>query len=175
MPESKQLFFSGTDSANQMRAIYQSTSAEERSFQSLPNEGRSQLTPRDHERNLKVKQLFEKIIPGVPIDADAPELRREPECMQTLVEGVMKKLNLVGHSWIHELKEAWPQIVNPEIARQTTPGKLENSILFVYVGSSTALFELRRTRLKEIETAVKKFAPEKNIRHVKLMVNSVDL
>lgn len=144
-------------------------------FQSLPNQNRPYLEPRDHEHNRRVKELFERIVPGLPIDADAPELRREPDCMETLVEVVMKKLKITGHSWIHELKEAWPQIVNSEIALQTTPGKLENNILFVYVVSSTALFELRRTRLKEIETAVKKFAPEKNIRYVKLMVNSVDL
>jgi hypothetical protein len=34
---------------------------------------------------------------------------------------------------------------------------------------------LRRTRLKEIEAAVKKFAPGKKIRYVKLMVNHVNL
>ncbi|MDD2599962.1 MAG: DciA family protein [Kiritimatiellae bacterium] len=175
MPESKYQFPDGPDAASKMRAIYQSTSAEERAFQSLPNPGRPRLTPRDHEYNRKVKQLFENIIPGLPIDADAPELRREPACMETVVEGVMKQLNITGHSWINELKEAWPQIINAEIARQTIPGKLENNILFVYVISSTALFELRRTRLKEIEAAVKKFAPEKKIRYVKLMVNSVNV
>ncbi|MFA7172557.1 MAG: DciA family protein [Kiritimatiellia bacterium] len=175
MPESKYQFPIGPDAASKTRAIYQSTSAEERKFQTLPNPDRPYLTSRDHEYNRKVKQLFENIIPGLPIDADAPELRREPVCMETLVEGVMKKLNIVGHSWINELKEAWPQIVNSEIARQTVPGKLENNILFVYVASSTALFELRRTRLKEIEAAVKKFAPGKKIRYVKLMVNHVNL
>jgi len=175
MSESKHQFPFDPDYAGKMKEIYYSTSAEERAFQSHRNPGRTNLTQHDHEHNLKVKQLFNNIIPGLPIDADAPELRHDPECMQNLVEGVMKRLNIKEHGWLHELKEAWPRIVGPDIARQTAPGKWENNMLFIYVASSVELFDLRRTRLKEIEEAVKKFAPDKNIRHIKLMVNSVNL
>ena len=175
MSESKHQFSYDPDYARKMKDIYHSTSAEERAFQSHRNPGRRNLTQNDHEHNRNVKILFNNIIPGLPIDADAPELRHEPESMGNLVEGVMKHLNIKEHGWIHELKDAWPQIVAPDIAKQTTPGKWKNNTLFVYVSSSMVLFELRRTRLKEIETAVKKFAPDKKIRYVRLMVNSVQL
>ncbi|MDA3925487.1 MAG: DUF721 domain-containing protein [Kiritimatiellae bacterium] len=175
MSESKHQFKYDPDYARKMKEIYYSTSAQERAFQSHRNPGRRNLTQSDHEHNRNVKNLFNNIIPGLPIDADAPEIRHDPIAMEDLVEGVMKRLNIKEHGWIHELKEAWPQVVAPEIAKHTIPGKWENNILFIYVASSMALFELRRSRLKEIEAAVRKFAPDKNIRHVKLMVNSVNL
>ncbi len=175
MSESKHQFSYDPDYAAKMKEIYDSTSAEERTFHSHRTPGRPHLTPRDHERNLNVKRLFNNIIPGLPIDADAPELRQEPQSMTALVEGVMQRLDIKEHGWLHALKEAWPAIVAPDIAAQTTPGKFENNILFVCVASSMVLFELRRTRLKEIETAVRKFAPDKNIRHVKLMIDSVNV
>jgi len=175
MSESKHQFSYDPDYAGKMKAIYSSTSAAERAFQSHPSPGRPHLTQSDHEHNLNVKKLFNNIIPGLPIDADAPELRHEPATMANLVEGVMKRLDIKEHGWIHELNEVWSNLVAPDIAKQTKPGKYENNILFIYVSSSMVLFELRRTRLKEIEAAVKKFAPDKNIRFVKLMVNSVPL
>jgi len=175
MSESKHRFPYDPDYARKMKEIYSSTSAEQRSFQSQRNHGLRNLTQDDHEHNRNVKELFNNIIPGLPIDADVPELRREPKTMKILVEEVMKSLSISEHGWIHELKEAWPDIVGPNVAKQSTPGKLQNNILFVYVNSSTVLFELRRTKLWMIEAAVKSFAPDKKIRHVRLMVNSVNL
>jgi hypothetical protein len=117
----------------------------------------------------------QNVIPGLPVDSDPPELRREPESMERVVAAVMKTLNIEMHEWIHDLRAAWPQILPADIASRTQPAKFENQILFVSVVSSVALFELRRSRLKEIETAVRRFAPDRAIRHVQLAVNHVHL
>ncbi|MFO7936613.1 MAG: DciA family protein [Kiritimatiellia bacterium] len=171
MLESKNQFSNNSGKAGRLKEIYSSTTAEERAMQTHRHRGRSTLTPSDHEHNRRVRTLFNNIIPGLPIDADPPELYREPDPMAKLVEKAMEKLDIETRGWLDELKEAWSSILPPEITRKAEPGKFENNILFVYVRSSVELFDLRRTRLKEIETAVRRFAPDKNIRHVRLMVN----
>ncbi len=144
-------------------------------FRARPNEGRRQLTPRDIARNRGVKNLFDHIIPGLPIDADPPETRQDPEPFSSLIEKTLKRLNIQESPWLDELAQAWPNLVPPEIARVSRPGKWDNGILYIYVTSSTKLFELRRTALKRIEEAVRLFAGDNRVKHVRLMVNAVPL
>jgi hypothetical protein len=171
MTEGKQAFHFDPGDQRQVAAIYRSTSAEERSMQTLPHRGRPRLSESDHQHNLNVRRLFNNIIPGLPIDVDPPELHREPDAIESAVATVMKSLGIDTHEWIDDLRTAWSELLPDEIASRTRPIKLENNVLFVGVGSSIAMFELRRTRLKEIEEAVQLFAPEKKIRHVKLMTD----
>jgi len=171
MMESKHEFKINPFDKEQMKAIYGSTSADERSMQTHRHRGRPVLTESDHIHNRNVRELFNNIIPGLPIDADPPELRHEPDSMDKLVTTAMKKFNIEVQGWVDELKEVWDKILPADISDRTKPGKFENNILFVYVRSSVELFDLRRTRLKDIESAVRHYAPDKNIRHVQLMVN----
>jgi len=174
MSESKHLFtYEPTDqqSANIPEKRYV---ASEASWLVRPHRGRPQLTPDDIKYNQGVRTLFNNIIPGLPIDADPLEIHRDAEPIENMVAAVMKKLNLSLHEWIDDLRQAWPEILPPEIASKTRPAKFENNILFVDTVSSIALFEIRRTRLKEIEAAVRKFAPDKSIRHIQLTVNYYD-
>ena len=175
MLESKHLFEYDPEKAREMKAIYGSSSGEERAMQSHRHRGRRTLTEADHQHNRNVHTLFNNIIPGLPIDADPPELYHDPEIMENMILKAMKKLDINVRDWIEDLKDAWPEILPPDITTKTQPGKCENNILFIYVRSSVELFDLRRTKLKIIEKAVREFAPDKNIRHVKLMVNHVNL
>lgn len=171
MLESKHQFEYDPEKAREIKEIYSSTSHEERAMQSHRHHGRRTLTDADHQHNKNVRTLFNNIIPGLPIDADPPELHHEPETMDKMVSSVMKQLNIEVHSWIDDLRAAWKDILPPDITSKTKPAKFENNILFVYVGSSVDLFDLRRTKLKVIEKAVRGFAPDKKIRHIQLMVN----
>jgi len=171
MLKGKHQFENDPDKAQRLKEIYSSTTADERAMQTHRHRGRPVLTDSDHEHNRNVRTLFNNIIPGLPVDADPPELHHEPEAMNMLVEKAMKKLNIETQGWIDELKNAWNNILPADIAEKTQPGKFENNILFVYVKSSVELFDLRRTRLREIENAVRQFAPDKTVRHVQLMVN----
>jgi hypothetical protein len=65
--------------------------------------------------------------------------------------------------------------VPPEVAKVSHPGKWDNGILYIYVTSSLQLFELRRQHLKRIEQAVRAFAGDGRVKHVRLMVNAVSL
>ena len=140
-----------------------------------PTAARNHLTPRDQARNQGVKALFDHIIPGLPIDADPPETRQEPEKFSTLIEKTLKKLNIAESPWLDELVLAWPRLVSPEVAKVTRPGKWDSGILYVYVTSSMHLFEIRRAHLKRIEQAVRAFAGDDRVKQVRLMVNAVSL
>ena len=147
----------------------------ESAYRVEPSPVRRQLTPRDQARNRGAKRLFDRVIPGLPIDADPPETRQEPEKFSDLIEKTLKKLNITESPWLDELAQAWPRLVPPEVAKVTRPGKWDTGILYVYVTSSPHLFEIRRTQLKRIEQAVRAFAGDDRVKHVRLMVNAVHL
>lgn len=148
---------------------------DESTFLAVPSHARRQLTPRDIARNRGVRRLFEHAIPGLPIDADPRETRQEPEPFSALVEKTLKRLNIQESPWLDELAQAWPSLVPPEVSGVSRPGKWDNGILYIYVNSSPKLFELRRTALKRIEEAVRRFAGDNRVKHVRLMVNAVQL
>ncbi len=147
----------------------------ESAYRVEPTPVRRQLSPRDLARNSGVKKLFDHVIPGLPIDADPPETRQEPEKFSALIEKTLKRLNIAESPWLDELVQAWPRLVPPEVAKVTRPGKWDNGILYVYVTSSPHLFEIRRAHLKRIEQSVRAFAGDDRVKQVRLMVNSVQL
>ena len=142
-------------------------------FTVRPNEGRRELTEDDIARNRRVAEFFNLVQPGLPIDADAPELRRDPAPFSVLVEDVLRRLNINESPWLDDLNCAWPTLVAPEVARFARPGKIAGGILFVFVTSSVKLFELRGTHLPGIERAVRAFPGGDRVRQVRLMVNAV--
>lgn len=147
----------------------------ESAYEILPSGPRRQLTPRDQEHNRNVKTLFDHVVPGLPIDADPPETRRDAEPFSAIIEKTLKRLNIEASPWLDELAQAWPTLVPPEVAKVSHPGKWDNGILYIYVTSSLQLFELRRQHLKRIEQAVRAFAGDGRVKHVRLMVNAVSL
>jgi len=89
----------------------------ESSYQVTPTPVRRQLTPRDLEYNGKVKTLFDRIVPGLPIDTDPPETRRDAEPFSSIIEKTLKRLNIQDSPWLDELTAAWPSLVAPEVAK----------------------------------------------------------
>jgi len=148
---------------------------DESSYQVSTTPVRRQLTSRDIEQNRKAKLLFDRLVPGLPIDSDPPETRREAEPFSAIIEKTLKRLNIAASPWLDELVQAWPRLVPPEVAKVTLPGKWDAGILYVYVTTSVQLFEIRRTQLKRIEQAVRAFAGDDRVKHVRLMVNAVHL
>lgn len=143
----------------------------EHAFQVAPNPIRRTLTPRDVEHNRGVSKLFDTVMPGLPIDADPPQIRPAVTPFSEVIEVTLKRLNIQASPFLDTLAEKWESLLPPAIAKLTRPGKWENNILYVYVPSSTHLFELRRTALKQIEETVRTFAGETLVRQVRLMVD----
>jgi len=143
----------------------------ENAFQVAPNPIRRTLTSRDVEHNQRVSKLFDDVMPGLPIDADPPQLRPAVTPFSEVIEATLKRLNIQASPFLDDLAENWGSLLPPDIAKLTRPGKWENNILYVYVPSSLHLFELRRTALRQIEDAVRAFAGETLVRQVRLMVD----
>ncbi len=173
---SGKLPFSETPASDQENADAPfSPAPDEAAYRIAPNAGRRRLTPRDVETNDRVKTLFDRVQPGLPIDADPPETRRDAEPFSLIIERTLKRLHIEESPWLDERCAAWPKLVPSEVAKVARPGKWDNGILFVYVTSSLKLFELRRTQQKRIEQAVRAFAGDNRVRQVRLMVNAVPL
>jgi hypothetical protein len=132
---------------------------------------RRTLTPRDKEHNRKVDTFFDTVIPGLPIDRDAPQLRPPITPFSQVIEATLKRLDIQMSPFLDDLVEKWETLLPPAIAKLTRPGKWENNILYVYVPTSMKLFELRRTALHQIEEAVRAFAGDIPVRQVRLMVD----
>lgn len=142
----------------------------------LPEEHvRRQHDERYWDRQRRVSTLLSNIIPGLPVDREAPELHREPKPLAAALERVLARYNIKKSFWLDDLKAAWPQLVAPEVARDAHPGKFKDGILYIFVSSSVRLFELRRTNLAAIEAAVRAFKGGKQVRQVRLMVDSVPI
>ncbi|MBP5321080.1 MAG: DUF721 domain-containing protein [Kiritimatiellae bacterium] len=148
--------------------------ADPETFYAHPSRKRKTLTPNDLKRNAGVDRLFDAITPGLPIDTDPAEIRTEAQRIAQPIEDLLKKLKITASPWIDDLAEAWPALLPEAVTRHTVPGKWDNGILYVYVSSSMHLFEIRRSYLKTIEEAVRRFAGDRfTVKQVRLMVNTV--
>jgi Dna[CI] antecedent, DciA len=141
-------------------------------FEVRPNPVRRTLTPRDVEHNRQVDKFFNTLIPGLPVDKDVPQLRPPVTPFSEVIEATLKRLNIQSSPFLEDLEEKWPTLLPPAIAKLTRPGKWDNNLLYVYVPTSTHLFELRRTALHTIEEAVRACAGTTLVRQVRLMVET---
>jgi predicted nucleic acid-binding Zn ribbon protein len=141
-------------------------------YRIYPTSERRQLTVEDEAYNQRVEQLFHHVQPGLPIDADPTEIRREPHAFSELIEKAIKKLKLNVNPVLDELAGSWPSLLPPALAQVTRPERWNDGVLYVGVTSSTQLFEVRRLHLRTIEAAVRKAVGER-VRHVRLIVASV--
>lgn len=145
-------------------------------YRATPASTHRPLTSRDEYYNRKVSELFNWTVPGLPIDADPPQIRPPTTPFSQIIEQTLKRLHVKASPFLDDLAAAWEQILPPEIARVTCPGKWDAGILYVYVTSSIHLFELRRTALPLIEQTIRAFAGEATlVKQVRLMVNAVPL
>jgi|GEM_PF-1951528 len=106
----------------------------------------------------------------LPFDVSARELRRPREQVVAIaVERVLKRLGIEASPWLERLAVEWPTVAGASAAK-CRPGKFQNGILYVYVGNSVDLFNIRRTDLPAIERAVRTFAGDVQVRQVRLMI-----
>jgi len=75
----------------------------------------------------------------------APPSDAQCETVESIVSRVVRKIGLEEHAWFAELSKAWPGLVGPEIARHARPGRVDGSVLTVFVDSSVWLSELHRS------------------------------
>lgn len=107
----------------------------------------------------------------LPVDADAPEKRKEPVPLKWCIDQVLAKYNVSVDSFTDDLTRDWPSIVPPELAKLVRPGKYESGFLYLYVQTSMQQYQIRQFRMREIEKALAPYdTPLHPIRQIRLMI-----
>lgn len=107
----------------------------------------------------------------LPMDADAPERRKEPTPLKQSIDRVLAKYNVVVDSFTDDLVHDWPSVVSPELAKLVRPGKYANGFLYLYVQTSMQQYQIRQFRMREIEKALAPYdTPLHPIRQIRLMI-----
>ena len=134
---------------------------------------RKRIPPRASDRayDRSVSRLFGNLIPGLPIDSDAPQLHVPATPFAHVIEQTLRRLDITASPFLDDLAAAWVRLLPPDIARDTRPAKWDNGILYVAVATHTRLFEIRRTARDTIKRAVTSFAKDTTVRDIHLMVD----
>jgi hypothetical protein len=93
------------------------------------------------------RRLAGRLVPGLPVDADACELRIPEVRMGTMLGTLVDELTMVKEPFFDTVCEQWKALCPDVPAR---PGRYRDGRLFLYVGSSGLLFSLR-PRLAKIK------------------------
>lgn len=107
----------------------------------------------------------------LPVDADAPERRRDATQLAEAVRRVLGRFKVNDDAWLPDLLACWPEMAGSDVAAVARPGKCVSGVLYVYVCDSIRLFELRRAHLKRLEEAVRARFGTDRIRHVRLVID----
>ena len=74
--------------------------------------------------------------------------------LAALIPEALKGMKLDAHAQVARVAAAWPEIVGPQLARNTRPAHLENKVLLVYVSHPAWIMELRGPMTAEILSRV---------------------
>lgn len=95
-------------------------------------------------------RLADRIIPGLPIDADALETRVPANPVGSMFNHLLEDLLVEANPFFDAVCEQWPALFPESPAR---PGRWQNGRLFLYVHSAGQLFALR-TKLPAYKRAL---------------------
>ncbi len=109
------------------------------------------------------RRLADHLIPGLPVDADPPELRRKAECMGDTISGVMQSLLAVPSEFYDSVVSQWAKLFPGTPARPISFEEDARTFkLVLAVSNAGAAFALRaqmpriRRTLKALDKAPKK-------------------
>ncbi|MGN0852885.1 MAG: hypothetical protein ACI4Q3_05870 [Kiritimatiellia bacterium] len=86
------------------------------------------------------RKLAARVTPGLPVDADAIELRRPIPLLGSTMPALIDELLVEKSPFFDAVCSRWSELF-PELAAR--PGRFEDGRLFLYVRSSGQVFGLR--------------------------------
>ena len=86
------------------------------------------------------RRLADRLVPGLPVDADAAELRIPEVRVGSLMGTLVEELTAVKEPFFDTVCERWKDVCPDVPAR---PGRYRDGRLFLYVGTSGLVFSLR--------------------------------
>jgi predicted nucleic acid-binding Zn ribbon protein len=87
------------------------------------------------------------------------------------IDVLMKKIGLSEPHWLETLSNDWVQIVGEGVGRHARPGRVDGTILYVFVDSSVWLNELKRYGHKEMLAAIQKRFGHSRINSIRLQLD----
>jgi len=88
-----------------------------------------------------------------------------------VVPEVLKAWGLAGRLWEQTLLTEWGELVGPQLARQTRPGKLDRKTLYIYVTHSIWLRELQVNHQTMLLSKLQKRFGADTIKSIKLLLD----
>lgn len=112
------------------------------------------------------RRLADRLIPGLPVDADVVETRVATPRVGSLLDGLLSQLTDVREPFFDVVCDNWPRLFPDFPAR---PGRLREGHLFLYVRSSGQVFSLR-SKLPGIRRQVQTLpgAPKRLMLHLEV-------
>ena len=107
-----------------------------------------------------VEKLRARTIPGLPVDADAMELRHPIPRLDSVLDGLLNKVECERDAFYDTVCEQWSTLF-PELPAR--PGRYQEHCLYLYVRSAAVNFAVRpkladvKRRLVSLEGAPKRF------------------
>lgn len=86
------------------------------------------------------RRLADHLVPGLPVDADACELRVPEVRVGSVLGTLVDELTTVKEPFFDTVCERWKEVCPDVPAR---PGRYRDGRLFLYVGTSGLVFSLR--------------------------------
>jgi len=128
---------------------------------------RSRMKALRARRAAGVKRLGARIIPGLPVDADAVELRNPVPRLDAAIDAMMAQLGCERNPFFDAVCEKWEAMFPGLPAR---PGRYEDRCLYLFVPSAAVNFEVRpklaavKRELAKLEGAPKRLSVRLEIR-----------
>lgn len=101
-----------------------------------------------------------------PERADRTREIRDP------LRSVMKQLGLHIDATLKDLIDHWPEVVGPQIAAHSRPGKLDQKELIVYVSHPMWMQELQRFHFKAIQEKIRARAGAHTVRSIRIQLDA---
>lgn len=98
-----------------------------------------------------------------------PEDRTQP--LKDPLRNVIKKLGIQTDVALQDLLDHWPEVVGPQVAAHSRPGRLENKELMVYVTHPIWLQELQRFHFKTMQSNIQSRAGKSVIRSIRIQID----
>lgn len=111
---------------------------------------------------------------GLPVDADAPELRAPAAPVADVFDRLLKaccRRDAAGRAERLRrlrMKEAWPGLLGPELAGKLEFEKIDGNVLYAFARNSVELFEIRQFKLRALEAKAKRDPVFKGLRQIRL-------
>lgn len=96
------------------------------------------------------RRFADHLIPGLPVDGDAPEMRVRTPRVGTLLGALVTELTHVHEPFFDTVCDNWPRLFPSFPAK---PGRYQDGRLFLYVRTSGQVFSLR-AKLQKVKRAL---------------------